>query len=67
MIYNPIGIALLEVYEVILFDQFQKLQRKALYVSCWGHSGNNISTLLTWLFLKGAVIILIVVLKICNK
>lgn len=31
MIYNLIGIALLDVYEVT-FNEFQKLQREALYI-----------------------------------
>lgn len=32
MIYNHISIALLEVYEILLFDQFQKLQKEALCI-----------------------------------
>lgn len=36
MMYNHISIALLEVYEIILFNQFLKLHREALYAQVAG-------------------------------
>lgn len=63
VIYNRIGIACMRFMRSYCLINSRSCKGK-LYVSCWGRSGNNISMLLTRLFLKGAVTILIVIQKI---